>query len=149
MIRLHDLSLGGHQVGSTATDNWALIDQYPDFIAEGSSDQKTIMEAICTVKKATFDGVNCVGGDPDASGEVSSCEQSWRASHPTWVWEIGTSVITLVRTPAKSKSRQHFPLNLRGAEPFLSPSMLIYVVFSLPRAQHLDPSCGSSLLSSC
>ena len=37
----------------------------------GSSDQLTIMEAICTVKEASFDGVDCVGGDDAATGTVS------------------------------------------------------------------------------
>ena len=43
---------------------------YPDFVATGSGDQKAIMGAICAVKKASFDGVDCVGGDDAATGTV-------------------------------------------------------------------------------
>lgn len=59
------------QVGSTFIERWtSQTDRYPDFVAEGTGDQKTIMEAICTVKKASFDGVDCVGGDDSATGTV-------------------------------------------------------------------------------
>ena len=43
---------------------------YPDFVGEGRSDQEAIMGAICSVKKASFDGVDCVGEDPTATGTV-------------------------------------------------------------------------------
>lgn len=65
------LSFGGYKIGSAAVNDWS-GHRYPEFIAEGSGDQKAIMGAICKIKDATFDGVNCVGGDPDATGEVSS-----------------------------------------------------------------------------
>ncbi|CAM9236986.1 unnamed protein product, partial [Sphacelaria rigidula] len=58
-----------YYVGSTFIENW-YSDRYPDFVTEGKSDQKAIMSAICAVKKASFDGVDCVGEDPDATGEV-------------------------------------------------------------------------------
>lgn len=57
------------QVGSTALESWS-NNRYPDFVAEGSADQSAIMEAICAVKKATFDGVDCEDGDPTATGTV-------------------------------------------------------------------------------
>lgn len=57
------------QVGSTYIDSWD-GDMYPDFVAEGTGDQKAIMAAICAVKKASFDGVDCVGGDDAATGTV-------------------------------------------------------------------------------
>ena len=43
---------------------------YPDFVGEGRSDQEAIMGAICAVKKASFDGVDCVGEDDTATGTV-------------------------------------------------------------------------------
>lgn len=49
---------------------WEERDRYPDVVAGGTSDQKAIMEAICTIQKANFDGVDCVGGDEDATGTV-------------------------------------------------------------------------------
>lgn len=58
------------QLGSTAIEDWQSSDRYPDFVTEGTGDQKVIMEAICTIKKATFDGVDCVGGDAEATGSV-------------------------------------------------------------------------------
>ncbi|CAM9369501.1 unnamed protein product, partial [Sphacelaria rigidula] len=58
-----------YYVGSTFITRW-YSDRYPDFVAEGKSDQKAIMSAICAVKKASFDGVDCVGEDPDATGTV-------------------------------------------------------------------------------
>ncbi|CAM9160508.1 unnamed protein product [Ectocarpus sp. 4 AP-2014] len=65
-------------VGSTFIERWTrLTDRYPDFVAEGTGDQKTIMEAICTVKKASFDGVDCVGGDDAATGTVVLPQGSW------------------------------------------------------------------------
>lgn len=77
------------QVGSTFIEHWE-TDRYPDFVALGSSDQKTIMEAICTVKKASFGGVDCVGGDDTATGTVRhfSCRLSLPAnevSGASWV----------------------------------------------------------------
>ena len=57
------------KVASTYHEYW-FSDRYPDFVTEGVSDQKKIMEAICTVKKASFDGVDCVGGDDAATGTV-------------------------------------------------------------------------------
>ncbi|CAM9648998.1 unnamed protein product [Ascophyllum nodosum] len=44
---------------------------YPDFVAERSGDQAAIMEAICAAKKASFDGVDCVGEDTAATGTVT------------------------------------------------------------------------------
>lgn len=57
-------------MGSTFIERWE-TDRYPDFVAVGSSDQKTIMEAICFVKGDTLEGVDCVGGDESATGTVS------------------------------------------------------------------------------
>lgn len=57
------------QVGSTNLEDWGTR-VYPDFVATGSGDQKAIMAAICAVKKASFDGVDCVGGDDTATGTV-------------------------------------------------------------------------------
>ena len=52
---------------------------YPDFVGKGTSDQEAIMGAICAVKKASFDGVDCVGEDPTATGTVKKCvEFAWR-----------------------------------------------------------------------
>lgn len=51
-------------------DEWPGIG-YPDFVAEGSGDQVAINGAICAAKKATFDGVDCVGVDDAATGTVS------------------------------------------------------------------------------
>lgn len=56
-------------VGSTRIEEWTGI-RYPDFVGAGTGDQKAIQEAICSVKKASFDGVDCVGGDPTATGKV-------------------------------------------------------------------------------
>lgn len=47
-----------------------MITRYPDFITEGSGDQRAIMEAICAVKKAAFDGLDCEGEVPTATGTV-------------------------------------------------------------------------------
>ncbi|CAM9252697.1 unnamed protein product, partial [Ectocarpus sp. 12 AP-2014] len=63
-------------VGSTYITEWN-SDRYPDFVAEGTGDQKAIMGAICAVKKAAFDGVDCVGGDDAATGEVSMPMGEW------------------------------------------------------------------------
>ncbi|CAM9878861.1 unnamed protein product [Ectocarpus sp. 12 AP-2014] len=63
-------------VGSTYITEWN-SDRYPDFVAEGTGDQKAIMGAICAVKKASFDGVDCVGGDDAATGEVSMPMGEW------------------------------------------------------------------------
>eukprot|EP00752_Nemacystus_decipiens_P007213 g6456.t1 len=65
-------------VGSTFIEYWnEQTDRYPDYVAEGTGDQKTIMEAICAVKKASFDGVDCVGGDDSATGRVFLPRGSW------------------------------------------------------------------------
>ena len=45
-------------------------DGYPEFVAEGTGDQHAINGAICAVKKATYDGTDCVGGDDTATGTV-------------------------------------------------------------------------------
>lgn len=58
------------QIGSAAIQFWEDSDRYSDVVTEGTGDQKAIMEAICMIKKASFDGVDCVGGDPDATGTV-------------------------------------------------------------------------------
>ena len=59
------------KVGSTRIEYWG-GDPYPDFVAEGTGDQHAINAAICAVKKATYDGVDCVGGDDAATGTVNS-----------------------------------------------------------------------------
>ena len=59
------------QVASTNLEEWG-TPTYPDFVAMGSGDQKAIMGAICAVKKASFDGVDCIGGDESATGTVSA-----------------------------------------------------------------------------
>ena len=59
------------QVGSTRIEYWPR-GPYPDFVAEGTSDQHVLNAAICAVKKATYDGVDCVGGDDAATGTVCS-----------------------------------------------------------------------------
>ena len=43
---------------------------YPDFVGEGRNDQEAIMGAICALKKASFNGVDCVGEDAEANGTV-------------------------------------------------------------------------------
>ncbi|CAN0221506.1 unnamed protein product [Pylaiella littoralis] len=58
-------------VGSTFIERWE-TDRYPDFVAVGSSDQETIMEAICFVKGDTLEGVDCVGGDESATGTTQN-----------------------------------------------------------------------------
>lgn len=58
------------QVRSTNLEEWGISPRYPDFVAGGTGDQKAIMGAICAVKKASFDGVDCVGGDDTATGTV-------------------------------------------------------------------------------
>eukprot|EP00752_Nemacystus_decipiens_P014959 g13318.t1 len=63
-------------VGSTWLEDWGST-RYPDFVAEGSGDQKAIMGAICAVKKASFDGVDCVGGDDSATGTVEINFGEW------------------------------------------------------------------------
>lgn len=45
-------------------------DAYPDFVAEGTGDQHAINAAICAVKKASYDGADCVDGDDAATGTV-------------------------------------------------------------------------------
>lgn len=60
------------QVGSAYIEQWS-SPRYPDFVGEGTGDRKAIMEAICAVKKASFDGLDCVGGDETATGMVSEC----------------------------------------------------------------------------
>ncbi|CAM9952012.1 unnamed protein product [Ascophyllum nodosum] len=57
-------------VGTTHIEFWG-SPLYPDFVGEGTSDQEAIMGAICAVKKASFDGIDCVGEDPAATGTVS------------------------------------------------------------------------------
>lgn len=57
------------QVGSTQIEDWN-TDQYPEFVTEGTGDQKGIMAAICKIKKATFNGVDCVGENATATGTV-------------------------------------------------------------------------------
>ncbi|CAM9987865.1 unnamed protein product, partial [Hapterophycus canaliculatus] len=57
-------------VGTTYNEDWDSY-MYPDFVGEGTGDQKAIMAAICAVKKASFDGVDCVGGDDAATGTVN------------------------------------------------------------------------------
>ncbi|CAN0365496.1 unnamed protein product, partial [Ectocarpus fasciculatus] len=64
-------------VGSTYVESWQSSFRYPDFVAEGTGDQKAIMGAICAVKKASFDGVDCVGGDDAATGEVNMPMGEW------------------------------------------------------------------------
>lgn len=51
-------------------------DTYPDFVTEGTGDQKAIMAAICAVKKASFDGCDCGDdGDAAATGTVSTVDR--------------------------------------------------------------------------
>ncbi|CAM9649069.1 unnamed protein product [Ascophyllum nodosum] len=57
-------------VASTFIETWENA-LYPDFVAERSGDQAAIMEAICAAKKASFDGVDCVGEDATATGTVT------------------------------------------------------------------------------
>ncbi|CAN0452754.1 unnamed protein product [Pylaiella littoralis] len=57
-------------VGTTRIQYWGGF-AYPDFVGEGTGDQKAIMGAICAVKKASFDGVDCVGGEEATTGKVS------------------------------------------------------------------------------
>ncbi|CAM9345645.1 unnamed protein product [Scytosiphon promiscuus] len=66
-------------VGSTYIDSWE-GDMYPDFVAEGTGDQQAIMAAICAVKKASFDGVDCIGGDDAATGTVSLPMGEWHVN---------------------------------------------------------------------
>ncbi|CAM9688931.1 unnamed protein product, partial [Scytosiphon promiscuus] len=66
-----DNPTGTLYVGSAAIEGWSrLTDRYPDFVAAGTGDQKAIMGAICQLKKASFDGVDCVGGDDAATGTI-------------------------------------------------------------------------------
>lgn len=63
-------------MGSTYIESWNTSkNKYPDFVAEGSGDQRAIMGAICGVKQASFDGVDCVGEDDAATGTVSRSGQ--------------------------------------------------------------------------
>ncbi|CAM9345152.1 unnamed protein product [Pylaiella littoralis] len=65
-----DNPVGVYYVGSTRVEDWT-GDTYPDFVTEGTGDQKAIMAAICAVKKASFDGCDCGdGGDAAATGTV-------------------------------------------------------------------------------
>ena len=59
-------------MGSAHIEEW-YVAFYPDFVGKGTSDQEAIMGAICAVKKASFDGVDCVGEDPTATGTVKKC----------------------------------------------------------------------------
>ena len=61
--------MGGVQVGSSRIEYWN-SPLYPDAVGDGRSDQEAIMGAICAVKKATFDGVDCVDEDAEATGTV-------------------------------------------------------------------------------
>ncbi|CAN0221443.1 unnamed protein product [Pylaiella littoralis] len=63
-------------VGSTRLDSWD-SQRYPDFVGEGTGDQKAIMGAICAVKKTSFDGVDCVGGEETATGTVKMNFGDW------------------------------------------------------------------------
>lgn len=56
-------------------------DDYPDFVAKGTGDQVAINSAICAVKKADYDGVDCVGGDDTATGTVRRCGEDF---HGVW-----------------------------------------------------------------
>lgn len=47
-------------------------DAYPDFVAEGTGDQHAINAAICAVKKAGYNGIDCVGGDDTATGPTGT-----------------------------------------------------------------------------
>lgn len=47
-------------------------DAYPDFVAEGTGDQSAINAAICAVKKASYNGIDCVGGDDTATGPTGT-----------------------------------------------------------------------------
>ncbi|CAM9126140.1 unnamed protein product [Scytosiphon promiscuus] len=57
-------------VGSTLIEYWS-GNAYPDFVGTGTGDQAAINGAICAVKKASYDGVDCVGGDDAATGTVT------------------------------------------------------------------------------
>lgn len=57
-------------MGSTRLEDWE-YDRYPEFVGEGTGDQRAFMGAICAVKKTSFDGVDCVDdGDETATGKV-------------------------------------------------------------------------------
>eukprot|EP00752_Nemacystus_decipiens_P013409 g11873.t1 len=72
-----DNPTGVLHVGSTRVEDWD-YQRYPDFVALGTGDQRSIMEAICTVKKTSFDGVDCAGeGDETATGTVSMPAGDW------------------------------------------------------------------------
>ena len=45
-------------------------DAYPDFVAEGTGDQSAINAAICAVKMASYNSIDCVGADDTATGTV-------------------------------------------------------------------------------
>eukprot|EP00752_Nemacystus_decipiens_P014961 g13320.t1 len=63
-------------VGSTMIEYWE-GDAYPDFVAEGTGDQHAINAAICAVKKAGYNGAECVGGDGTATGTVVLSFGAW------------------------------------------------------------------------
>eukprot|EP00903_Cladosiphon_okamuranus_P020463 g18782.t1 len=63
-------------VGSTMIEYWE-GDAYPNFVAEGTGDQHAINAAICAVKKADYDGADCVGGDNTATGTVVLSFGAW------------------------------------------------------------------------
>lgn len=99
-----------NQVGSTFIESWE-GDLYPDFVTEGSGDQKAIMAAICAVKKAPFDGEDCVGEDATATGTVrpkshthkafsTFCESSFRR-----VWLRPGSSATVFPLAKKAANR--------------------------------------------
>eukprot|EP00903_Cladosiphon_okamuranus_P018639 g17154.t1 len=68
-------------VGSTLIESWG-SQRYADFVSEGTGDQKAINAAICAVKKADYDGVDCVGGDDAATGEVQMNFGEWFVDGP-------------------------------------------------------------------
>lgn len=75
------------QVGSTYIEDWD-SDMYPDFVTEGTGDQQAIMGAICTVKQAFFDGVDCVGGDDTATGTVGPRFLFFFGLLKLWSWRV-------------------------------------------------------------
>ena len=56
-------------MGTTLIEDWT-SERFPDFVSDGTGDQKAINAAICAVKKADYDGTDCVGGDEAATGTV-------------------------------------------------------------------------------
>ncbi|CAN0133967.1 unnamed protein product [Scytosiphon promiscuus] len=67
-------------VGSTTTAYWSdfgRTNAYPAFVTTGTGDQTAINAAICAVKKASYDGQDCVGGDDTATGTVKLSLGPW------------------------------------------------------------------------